>query len=141
MPLSLKNCSNSFLQVLASEREESKARRDARAELAKRGVSFDEGHDRAAMDQKMGMAARRGTSTPCVRRDGRSVTYGGPARAADGKHDREAMRATMRAAVGLPNDRGASVHREGRTVTYELLPSDEAKKEIKASAAKKAWAQ
>ena len=130
--MNLSSYSLSFVRTLASEKADSQIRTDARKELARRGVPF-ESHDKREMDARMGMPARRGTSAPCVRRDGRSQIFGGPPGAA-GRQDR-ISKDEMDRRMGI-SSKTPEVRREGRTQIFETLTAEDAKRAIRASASK-----
>ena len=111
------------LRILANERASSGAREAARSELRERGVAMTDpkSPDGQALAGMMA-GRRRGTSAPCVRRDGRVQTFGGtgdrPA-----AHDKSEMDARM---GRTPKEPG--VRRDGRVQTFETLTAADARR-------------
>lgn len=129
--MNLTNFSTNDLKTMATERLDSVLRTAARKELDKRGVSYSSSAERASMDQRMGMGSRRGTSAPCVRRDGRNQTFGGTAASRPAEHDK----ADMDRRMGLGN-KTPEVRRDGRTQVFETMTAADARRAIRKDGAK-----
>lgn len=113
-----------MLTAISDDPEESEAaRRSARKAMARV-------ESRDAMLARMGV--RNGTSAPCVRRDGRSVIFGGPpvARRDTGVSPDEHAR--IRTAMGLPAE-GGGVRRERNAVVFGVQTAEQARRAIEAS--------